>query len=78
MPQVRDVSPGFSSSLPSGTNWREGHPTGSEMRSAQCGYWCSLPPALTPLYLFLQKWGGSWSPLKQLTAGALALSCMSC
>lgn len=76
--QVRDVSPGFSSSLPSGTNWRERGSAGSEMCPAQCDHWCLLPPALTPLCLFLQKWGGSWSPLKQLTAGALALSCMSC
>lgn len=76
--QVRDVSPDFFSSLPSGINWRVGASASSEMCPAQCGCWCSPSLALIPLCLFLQKWGVSWSPLKQLTAGALALSCMSC
>lgn len=75
--QVRDVCPDFSS-LPNGINWRVETSAGSEMCPAQCGRWCSPPLALIPLCLFLQKWGVSWSPLKQLTAGALALSCMSC
>lgn len=38
--QVRDMPPAFSNSLLSGTNWREGASTGSEMCPAQCGAPC--------------------------------------
>lgn len=39
--QVRDMSPDFSISLSSVTNWHEGVSAGSEMCLAQCGCWCS-------------------------------------